>query len=31
MVNLGVYIFKDLNIGKNKPKESFTNAYIEEV
>ena len=31
MVYLGVYIFKYLNIGKIKPEESFTYAYVEEV
>ena len=31
MVNLGAYIFKDLNIGKITPEELFTNAYVEEV
>ena len=28
MVNLGTYIFKDLNTGKITPDESFTNAYV---
>ena len=31
MVDLGTYIFKDLNIGKIIPEESFTNSYVEEV
>ena len=31
MVDLGTYIFKDLNTGKFTPEESFTNAYAEEV
>ena len=31
MVDLGTYIFKDLNIGKIKPGKSFTDAYVEEV
>ena len=31
IVNLGAYIFKDLNTVKNKTKELFTNAYVEEV
>ena len=31
MVDLGTYIFKYLNTGKNTPEESFTNAYTEEV
>ena len=31
MVDLSTYIFKDLNIGKITPEESFTNVYIEEV
>ena len=31
MVDLGTYIFKDLNTDKITPKESFTNAYVEEV
>ena len=31
MVDLGTYIFKDLNTGKITPEYSFTNAYIEEV
>ena len=31
MVELGTYIFKDLNTGKITPEESFTNAYVEEV
>ena len=30
-VHLGTYIFKDLNIGENKPKESFIDAYVKEV
>ena len=29
MVDLGTYIFKDLNTGKITPEESFTNAYVE--
>ena len=28
---MGEYIFKDLNIGKIKPEELFTNDYAEEV
>ena len=31
MVYLGIYIFKDLNAGKIKYEESFTDAYSEEV
>ena len=31
MVNLGTYIFKDLNTGEIKPGYFFTNAYVEEV
>ena len=31
MVNLGTYIFKDLNTGKITPEELFTNAYVEKV
>ena len=31
MVDLGTYIFKDLNAGKIIPEESFTNDYVEEV
>ena len=31
MVNLGTYIFKDLNTGKITPEETFTNYYAEEV
>ena len=31
MVNLGEYIFKDLNTGKITPEQLFTNAYVEEV
>ena len=31
MVYLGTYIFKDLNTGKIKPEEPFTNDYVEEV
>ena len=31
MVYLGIYIFKYLNIGKIKPEELFTDAYVEEV
>ena len=31
MVDLGMYIFKYLNIRKIKPKESFTDAYVEKV
>ena len=31
MVDLGAYIFKDLNTGKIKPEESFTNADVKEV
>ena len=30
MVDFGKYIFKDLNTGKIKPEESFTNAYAKE-
>ena len=29
MVNLGAYVFKDLNTGKIKPEELFTDAYVE--
>ena len=31
MVDLVTHTFKDLNTGKIKPEESFTNACIEEV
>ena len=31
MVDLVAYLFKDLNTGKIKPEESFTDAYVEEV
>ena len=31
MVDLGAYIFKDLNTGKITPEESFTNAYVKEA
>ena len=31
MVDLGKYIFKDLNTGKITPEEFFTNVYAEEV
>ena len=31
IVDLGTYIFKDLDTGKNTPEESFTNAYVEKV
>ena len=31
MVDLGTYIFKDLNAEKITPEESFTNAYVQEV
>ena len=31
MVDLGTYLFKDLDTGKNTPEESFTNAYAGEV
>ena len=31
MADLGAYLLKDLNIGENKPKYSFTDAYIEEI
>ena len=31
MVDLGTYIFKDLNAGKIKPEELFTNSYVKEV
>ena len=30
MVDLGAYVFKDLNTGKIIPEESFTDAYVEE-
>ena len=31
MVDLGTYIFKDLNKGKIAPEEQFTNTHVEEV
>ena len=31
MVDLGTYVFKDLNTGKIIPKALFTNAYFEEI
>ena len=31
MVYFRAYIFKDLNIGKIKPEESFTDTYVQEV
>ena len=31
MVDLGAYIFKDLNIGKIKPEEPFTDTYVKEL
>ena len=31
MFYLGAYLFKDLNIGKIKPEESVTDAYVDEV
>ena len=31
MVDLGAYIFKDLNTSKIKPQELFTDAYVKEV
>ena len=31
MVNMGVYIFKDLNTEKITPEELFTYAYVEEL
>ena len=31
MVDLGAYVFKDLNTGKIKLEESFTDAYVEEL
>ena len=31
MVDLGTYIFRDLNTGKITPEEFFTNDYFEEV
>ena len=31
MIDLGTYEFKDLNIGNITTKESFTNAYAEEI
>ena len=31
MVDLGTYIFKDLNKGKIAPEKLFTNTYVEEV
>ena len=31
MVDLGMYVFKELNTGKITPEESFTNAYIKEL
>ena len=31
MVDLGTYLFKDLNTGGIKPGESFTHAYVKEI
>ena len=31
MVELGTYIFKDLNTGKITPEESCTNSYVKKV
>ena len=31
IVDLGTYEFKALNIGKNTPKQQFTNSYAEEI
>ena len=31
MVDLGTYVFKDLNTGEIKPEESFTDTYVKEV
>ena len=31
MVDLGTYIFKDMNTWKITPEESFTNSYVKEV
>ena len=31
MVYFGTYIFKHINIGRNKPEESFIGAYVKEV
>ena len=31
MVDLGAYVFRDLNTGEINPEESFTEAYVEEV
>ena len=31
MVDLGTYEFKDLNIWKSTPEESFMNTYTEEI
>ena len=31
MVDLGAYVFKDLNTEKIEPEELFTAAYVEEV
>ena len=31
MVDLGAYIFKDLNIREIKPEESFIDTFVEEV
>ena len=31
MVDLGMYIFNNLNIGNFKPEEPFTDAHVEEV
>ena len=31
MVDLGAYVFKDLNTRKIKPEESFNDAYVKEL
>ena len=31
MVNMGVYIFKDLNTEKITPEDFFTDAYVKEL
>ena len=31
LVDLGTYIYKDLNKGKITPEEFFTNSYVEEI
>ena len=31
MVDLGAYVFKDLNTGEIKTEESFTDDYVEQV